>query len=215
MYSIRAFGRVASRAACRSNYSTRSALTSRSSLQSSLRTPLTLRQPLTQRLAAFSTSRPAFDDASQELSAKLASEISLEGENNAGSDGNVDSFRNQGIWDIEDTPGQQDVVLRRKYDDEDITVTFSIADFNTPSVYGDGEEADEAYMDEEEAGEMSAQSGGGNTKGAVSQGKTSGGNFKVAPEENVTPGDREELVSEEVSSTPYHPYPSKFPKLTT
>ena len=35
------------------------------------------------------------------------------------------------------------------------------------------------------------QSGGANTKGSVNQGRTSGGNFRVAPEDQVSPADRE------------------------
>lgn len=62
------------------------------------------------------------------------------------------------------------------------------------------EEMDEAYPDEEDDLE-SAQSGGGNTKGAINQGRTSGGNIKVAPEDSIAPADREELRDEEVRST--------------
>lgn len=76
------------------------------------------------------------------------------------------------------------------------TVAFSIVDFNSPGVMPE-DEADEAYMDEEEDVE-SAQSGGANTKGAVNQGRTGAGNVKVAPEDSVAPADREELRNEEV-----------------
>jgi complement component 1 Q subcomponent-binding protein len=37
------------------------------------------------------------------------------------------------------------------------------------------------------------QSGGANTKGAINQGKTRDGNVRVAPEDSVSPADREEL----------------------
>ena len=53
------------------------------------------------------------------------------------------------------------------------TLSFSIADFNAPSMMPE-DEADEAYEDEHED-IASAQSGGGNTKGAVNQGRTSAG----------------------------------------
>lgn len=75
------------------------------------------------------------------------------------------------------------------------TVSFSIADFNSQMM--PEEEADEAYLDEEDEIET-GQSGGGNTKGAVNQGRTSGGNIKVAPEDSIAPADREELRNEEV-----------------
>ena len=138
-------------------------------------------------------------DVSQELSAKLESEIQLESDNSDAqhdSDTNVQRFLTENPdWTLEAPEGQQDVVLKREYDDETITLNFSIVDFNTASVFPD-EEADEAIMDEEEDYET-GQSGGANTKGAVNQGQTNGGNIKVAPEDNVAPADREELRSEE------------------
>ncbi len=60
------------------------------------------------------------------------------------------------------------------------------------------DEADEAFMDEDEDIE-SAQSGGANTKGAINQGRTSGGNVKVAPEDSIAPAVREELRNDEVN----------------
>ena len=89
--------------------------------------------------------------------------------------------------------------MTRKYDDETITVAFNIADMHTPPVESSYEEPDEALYDEEEEDIGSAQSGGGNTKGAVNQGRTEAGNIKVAPEDSVAPADREELRNEEVS----------------
>lgn len=199
MFSLRAFSRALPRVASRSaNYSTRSAF--RPPIHSSLRQATTLRRPVTSRLAAFSTSASRYDTASQELSAKLANEISLEAENaerKTDSDSNVEAFLSSNSWEVIDNAGEQDVILKRSYDDETILVSFSIADFNTPGVY-DGED-DAAYSDEmEDPEDTSAQSGGGNTKGAVNQGRTSGGNFKVAPEDSVAPADREELANEEV-----------------
>jgi complement component 1 Q subcomponent-binding protein len=40
---------------------------------------------------------------------------------------------------------------------------------------------------------MDVQSGGANTKGAINQGHTQDGNIRVAPEDRVSPADREEL----------------------
>jgi len=37
------------------------------------------------------------------------------------------------------------------------------------------------------------QSGGGNTKGAINQGRTKGGNFQIAPEDDIAPADRDEF----------------------
>lgn len=148
----------------------------------------------------FSTTSGRFDDASQELSAKLDNEIALEGENTesqADSDSNVKGFLEQNdFWTLNAPEGEQEVTLTRQYDDETITVHFSIADYSTGSVLGE-EESDEAYLDEEED-LGTGQSGGANTKGAINQGRTSGGNIKVAPEDSIAPSDREELRNEEV-----------------
>ena len=50
----------------------------------------------------------------------------------------------------------------------------------------------------EDPGEMptDTQSGGANTKGSVNQGRTSGGNIRVAPEDSVSPADRDGEASE-------------------
>lgn len=101
-------------------------------------------------------------------------------------------------WEIVDADGEQEVLLRRTYDDETITVAFSIVDFNNPMVDGEeGGEADEALMDDEDVEDMTTQSGGANTKGAVNTGKTRGGNFRVKAEDDVALADREELRSQE------------------
>lgn len=59
--------------------------------------------------------------------------------------------------------------------------------------------------DEEDAGvdmPTETQSGGANTKGSVNQGKTAGGNIKMAPEDDIAPGDRDELRSDEDAREP-------------
>lgn len=190
MLSLRAFARAAPRTVSRlANPSTRTT-TFRPALQTTLRTRAAPQIP-----RCFTTSAARFDDAAQELAAKLNQEMQLESEENstpADSDSNTAAFWSQNPhWEAVDTAGEQEVLLKRKYEDEDITVSFSIVDFNTPMM--EGEEADEALMDEEEAEEMDGQSGGANTKGAVNQGRTGAGNMKVAPEDRVAPGDREEL----------------------
>ena len=192
---FRSLPRTSSRIA---SYTTRSSITP--SFQLPLRQALTSRQPLLR--ATFTTSSRRLDDVSQELSAKLESEINLEVENTesqADSDAGVKAFLEEHPeWSLESPEGQQDVVLSRKYDDETITVSFSIVDFNTAAAADmEGEQADEAFMDEEE--ELgTAQSGGANTKGAVNQGGTANENFKVAPEDSIAPGDREELRNDDV-----------------
>ena len=91
---------------------------------------------------------------------------------------------------------KQDVFLKRKFEDETVTVHFSIANFNEEM---EGEDDMDAAMGDEE--DMDTQSHGGNTKGAINQGPTGSRNFKVAPEDSSAPADREEL-QDEVCSFP-------------
>ncbi|KAK5129496.1 hypothetical protein LTR08_003219 [Meristemomyces frigidus] len=193
MLALRAFARAAPRTASRSARSTIST-TLRPAFQTTLRSRVSIQAP-----RCFATSVARFDDASQELAAKLNQEMQLESEENsapADSDSNIENFKSQNPhWEIVDESGVQEVLLKRKYDDEVVTVSFSIVDFNTPMM--ENEDADEAMMDEEDEAIMEGQSGGGNTKGAINQGRTSGGNIKVAPEDSIAPGDRDELRNEE------------------
>lgn len=194
MHSFRALARAAPRATARLTSST-----TRASLRPAFTSSLKTQTPRA-LTAAFSTSRPTFDASAQELAAKLTSELQLESESadssQTASDSNVQNFLSSSDWQIHDTEGEQIVKLSRKFEDELVEVRFSIADFNNP--YPEQEDADEALYDEEmEIGD--AQSGGANTKGAINQGNSRDGNFKVAPEDNIAPGDREALADEEVS----------------
>ncbi|EOD52959.1 putative regulatory protein suaprga1 protein [Neofusicoccum parvum UCRNP2] len=130
------------------------------------------------------------------LVAKLESELNLEddvGEPENYSD-NIKDYLENSPFEIKDVAGQEEVVLTRKYNNENIRVTFTIADINEPK-FGDEEMDDPALYDE--GADMDAQSGGANTKGSVNQGRTPGGNIKVAPEDKVSPADRPELEDEE------------------
>lgn len=96
-------------------------------------------------------------------------------------------------------------MLTRKFGDENIRVSFSIADLNASmDQEDDAFNDDKALYDEPEPSDieaMNAQSGGGNMKGAINTGKTSGGNFNMAPEDRVAPADREELMDDESPAT--------------
>lgn len=82
-----------------------------------------------------------------------------------------------------------------------IRVSFSIADLNAHDLDQDDLGEDSALYDEEpEDIPESAQSGGANTKGAINQGQTKGGNIAVAPEDQIAPADREELMDDESAS---------------
>lgn len=192
MHSFRALARAAPRATARLT-----ATSARASIRPAFTSSIKTQAPRA-LTAAFSTSRPAFDASAQELAAKLTSELQLESENadssQTASDSNVQNFLSRTDWQLHDVDGEQIVKLSRKFEDELIEVRFTIADFNNP--YPE-EDADEALYDEEmELGD--AQSGGANTKGAINQGNSRDGNFKVAPEDNIAPGDREGLADEEV-----------------
>jgi len=148
--------------------------------------------------ASFSTSRLRFaDQQSQQLAVKLASEIELEKEEatlGTGSDDGVKQFFDENPdWSVAGADGEQDVFLTRKYEDEDITVHFSISDFNNPMQEDMAMEEDEALHDEED---IEGQSGGANTAGSRIQGRTGDGNFKVGTEDENAPADRDELLDD-------------------
>lgn len=187
MLSLRAAARAAPRTVSR--------IASRSN---SIRPAFNITSRITQqapRIAAFSTTRWRSDENAQQLAIKLDSEIKIETEESASqatSDTNVENFLAENPdWTIEDTAGEQDVYLKRKFEDETVTVHFSIADFNQEMEPED--DMDAAMGDEED---MDMQSHGANTKGSINQGQTANRNFKVAPEDSIAPADREELQDE-------------------
>lgn len=187
MLSLRAAARAAPRTASR--FAARA---------SSIRPAFSVTSRITQqapRIAAFSTTRWRLDENAQQLAVKLDSEIKIETEESASqatSDTHVESFLAENPdWTIEDTPGEQDVFIKRKFEDETVTVHFSIVDFNQEV---DAEDDMDGAMGDEE--DMDMQSHGANSKGAINQGTTANRNFKVAPEDSIAPADREELQDE-------------------
>ncbi|EME78120.1 uncharacterized protein MYCFIDRAFT_87298 [Pseudocercospora fijiensis CIRAD86] len=156
------------------------------------------------RIAAFSTSQWRKDEHAQHLAAKIDGEINIEtseSEAQAGSDENVKRFQDDNPWwTIQDTLGEQDVYFKRDFEDEKITVHFSIADFDNQ--YGESPDGDSALGDEYD-GMEDGQSGGANSKDAINQGRRGDQNFKVAPEDSVAPADREELADEEDQPQPF------------
>ncbi|KAI4161049.1 MAG: hypothetical protein LQ342_005212 [Letrouitia transgressa] len=133
----------------------------------------------------------------QELSAKIESELQVEKETRDSEQlpASIKDFLDNSDFQLEDAPGQEEVVLKRKFGDESISVTFSIVDLNNIDQDPDQLAEDKAMYDEDaaEAAETNAQSGGANTKGAINQGRTNGGNFNVAPEDSVAESDREAM----------------------
>lgn len=110
---------------------------------------------------------------------------------------NIRDYLENSPFKLEDTPGEEEVALTRKFNDETIRVTFSVADLANMDQDSDALEERE-LLDDEEDGIESAQSGGANTKGAINQGRTQGGNIRVAPEDSIAPADRPELDDENV-----------------
>jgi len=130
------------------------------------------------------------DGASEELVAKLQSEISMEEGMKEDEDlsANIKDYLENSPFEIEDKPGNQEIVLTRTYNDEKIRITFSTSDLNNNQA--DELAEDNAIYDD---ADMDVQSGGANTKGSINQGRTQDGNVRVAPEDRIAPADREEL----------------------
>jgi complement component 1 Q subcomponent-binding protein len=146
MLSLRAFTRSAPRAFTRSfSVAARPAsrLPSAFSRQTSLQTSLTKYQ-----YSAFSTARvlrePA-GDSDVELSAKLEEEISYE-KNNASVDEAseaIKAYLQSSPWKVKDVAGEQDIVLTRKFGNENIRATFAISDLqNVAEEFDDLAESD-------------------------------------------------------------------------
>ncbi|KAI1442877.1 mitochondrial glycoprotein [Annulohypoxylon stygium] len=82
--------------------------------------------------SAFSTSqfRQAASEVDEELSVKLDSEIQFEGSMKEVDQlpASVKDFLENSPFELKDEPGKEDIVLTRKFGNENITVTFSISD---------------------------------------------------------------------------------------
>ncbi|KAH9054837.1 regulatory protein suaprga1 [Lactarius vividus] len=79
--------------------------------------------------APFSVSARRFGEADGDVSAKIAEELAYEKE--AAIEGEpefLQAFKASGIWTIEDTPGNDEVTIHRKFGNEHIRLIFSIAD---------------------------------------------------------------------------------------
>lgn len=154
-----------------------------------------------QSLPAFSTSiskREPAGEFDQELSAKLENELSLEKETRDSKQlpPGVQEFLDNSSFELKDIPGNEEVVLTKKFGDETIKVKFSIADMNYEQD-GDQEDGENALEDEDLFDDATPQGGGAQSKGTVNQGRTPGGNINVAPEDSVAPADRPELADSE------------------
>lgn len=135
----------------------------------------------TRYAAAFSTSVSRGEPSSEtdlDLVAKLQSEIEIETELKEADEVpiSIKDFLESGPFEISDVAGQEDVVLTRKFGDETIKVTFSIADLN--NIDPEADYSDRALEDDDfESPNINQDSK----------------NFKQAPEDAVEAEDAEDL----------------------
>jgi len=87
---------------------------------------------------AFSASRSAFSSGESDLplSQKLHEELKFEQESaaeDAYSPAFLEAFKEDGVWNIDDIAGHDEVALTREFGDEKIRMLFSIADIDSPA----------------------------------------------------------------------------------
>ncbi|KAB8659337.1 hypothetical protein FH972_026226 [Carpinus fangiana] len=150
------------------------------------------RMQYTRGLAAFSTSVERAEPEGQvnaELAGKLAQELALEKEMRDPDTipEHLKEFLDNTPFQLQDTPGSEEIVMTRAFGDEKIKVTFSVDDLN--NVDEDPDQMQDHGMEDEfdDPSDLptEAQANGGNTKASINQGRTAGGNFKVAPEDSI------------------------------
>ncbi|KAL0939576.1 regulatory protein SUAPRGA1 [Colletotrichum truncatum] len=127
-----------------------------------------------QRASAFSSSafrKAASGETDAELVAKLESELQFEDEvkQNEQLPASVKDFIDNSPFELHDTPGKEEVKLTRKFGEEKITITFSIADLANydPEMY-DQDRALEDEYDPSEVQNSNKQAGVQSTGGARS-----------------------------------------------
>ncbi|PLB33173.1 MAM33 family protein [Aspergillus candidus] len=179
MLSLRAFTRTIPRTVSRSI-----ATTSRASFRPVAAVPKntflqsSLKQATKPAYAAFSTSS-TFKQAEGdfELVAKLEDELKHEKASGLqdleASVQNVQYVLQNNSWEVKDVPGEQEVVLSKKLGNEEIRLTFTVADIQNLSEQEDFDDA--ALSDEDFQG--------------INQGR--GGNVSQQPEDSVAPADRD------------------------
>ncbi|WRT66388.1 uncharacterized protein IL334_003343 [Kwoniella shivajii] len=105
-------------------------------------------RPMAVRSFSLTTSRMRNGETDSTLASALAAEHRFEVENAAQLPevpAFVEQFKTQGVWEIQDIPGEDDVTLTRKFGNETLTLTFQISDldsFTEPPLI-EGEPAEE------------------------------------------------------------------------
>lgn len=112
-----------------------------------------LRTPLVAPARAFSVSPRRLGEGATDVSLaqKLAEELQYEKEAAAPAEPDfLKAFKAQGVWQIEDVPGNDEVTLTRKFGNETIRLMFSIADIQAEQEadFEELEESEEASEDQ-------------------------------------------------------------------
>ncbi|KAL1859396.1 Mitochondrial acidic protein mam33 [Paecilomyces lecythidis] len=186
MLSLRAFSRSVPRTFSRSvALSSRSAVRPLSTIQKPSFLQSSWKQLARPSYPAFSTARVLREPAGEgdvELVAKFEEELQHEKasglEDLDASVQNVKYVLENGPWEVKDIPGEQEVVLTRKFGNEDIRVTFTVADLQNLS---EQEDFDDAALSDE----LDFQHQPVNQQGRPS------GNVPSHSEDRVAPADRE------------------------
>ncbi|WEW60140.1 Mitochondrial acidic protein mam33 [Emydomyces testavorans] len=150
--------------------------------------------------AAFSTTRARWESAGQvdvELAAKFQDELALETETGEADNlpESVQYFLENGPFEIQDKPGEEEVVMTRKFGDEKIRISFSIADLQNLGAENDFDNALPDEFDEADAQPR-----------AINQPGATPGNLKTAPEDKVAASDREgDVEGDETAAEPGYP----------
>ncbi|PHH66309.1 hypothetical protein CDD81_7902 [Ophiocordyceps australis] len=194
MLALRALVRSTPRALARTSApSLRQSLARPSALSTAL---LAMRNASRPGHAAFSTTvfrAASSGETDEDLSSKLDSEIQIEEElkNSEQQPASVKDFLENSPFELVDKPGQETVKLIRKFGDEEITVSFSIADVSDYESMSD----DHALADED-LGEGGMQDA--NRQDHV----PAAGGPRSAPAQEQMDEDEDENMDEEPSPTP-------------
>ncbi|PHH76296.1 hypothetical protein CDD82_4058 [Ophiocordyceps australis] len=158
--------------------------------------PLAMRHTSMPSHAAFSTTvfrAASSSETDEDLSCKLDSELQIEEElrNGEQQPTSVKDFLENSPFELVDKPGQDTVKLVRKFGDEQITVSFSIADISDYESM-----PDDPALSDEELGEGDMQNPNRQNQVPLS------GGARSAPAQEQMEEEEDEDIGEEPPSTP-------------
>jgi len=139
-----------------------------------------------------------------ELITKLDAEIQVErdiSKSDTELSESIEEFLQSSGFQLHDTPGVDDVILTRKFGDEHIQVSFTIADLASSEGMERDMADDDGHLFDDEADRPleNVQGGGANKKGAINKGRTG------ASGDSVAPADKPELGDEDIGASPAFP----------